>query len=500
MNGGTVYRMKENETRGEEVEFKDGTATLSIHGRETITLQVPAGVTITVKEDAVSGFTVAYEDTSFASEAVSASEQSQGISVTIEEKADKAITITNTFDSGNAVAEIIPAINKTFTGSGWNIGDAVSFQIEAMTEDTPVPNPNRITITKSSDSTASASFAPIIFTEAGTYQYKITENEGDLNRVKYDTSVYTLSVTVENKDGKLTVDDWNIEKNEKPADEIVFTNHRSSGGHRPDPAPDDDKPSLNTEDHYGYIIGYPVDYYTGLPTEDQTKKPVKPQGNITRAEVATIYFRMLTDESRNHFWSQDSGYPDVALADWFNNAIATLSNGGIISGYPDGTFDPNGYITRAEFAVIAARFFDMDYQGEDLFPDIDGHWAQDYINQAAEDGFIEGYPDGTFGPDKYITRAEAVTLVNRTLDRHPDPDHFLEDMLVWPDNLDTEQWYYADMQEATNSHEYQVKKDAQGNEYEVWTKVLPVRDWEAFEKEWSDANSAENPGEVVGKN
>ena len=500
LNGGTVYRMKDGET-SEKVPFsEEGKATLSIHDGETITLQVPAGVTITVKEDAVSGFTVAYEDTSSASEAVSVSEQSQGISVTIEEKADKAITIINTFDSGNAVAEIIPAINKTFTGSGWNIGDAVYFQIEAMTEDTPVPNPNRITITKSSDSTASASFAPIIFTEAGTYQYKITENEGDLNRVKYDTSVYTLSVTVENKGGKLTVDDWNIEKNEEPADEIVFTNHRSSGSHRPDPDPDDDKPSLNTEDHYGYIIGYPVDYYTGLPTEDQTKKPVKPQGNITRAEVATIYFRMLTDESRNHFWSQDSGYPDVALADWFNNAISTLSNGGIISGYPDGTFDPNGYITRAEFAVIAARFFDMDYQGEDLFPDIDGHWAQDYINQAAENGFIEGYPDGTFGPDKYITRAEAVTLVNRTLDRHPDPDHFLEDMLVWPDNLDTEQWYYADMQEATNSHEYQVKKDAQGNEYEVWTKVLPVRDWEAFEKEWSDANSAENPGEVVGKN
>ena len=91
-----------------------------------------------------------------------------------------------------------------------------------------------------------------------------------------------------------------------------------------------------------------------------------------------------------------------------------------------------------------------------------------------------------------------MTLVNRTLDRHPDPDHFLEDMLVWPDNLDTEQWYYADMQEATNSHEYQVKKDAQGNEYEVWTKILPIRDWEALEKEWSDANSSENPGDVAG--
>ena len=306
---------------------------------------------------------------------------------------------------------------------------------------------------------------------------------------------YTVTEAEANQGGYQTT--WTGEKGtlteENQTVVAACINHKSGGGNN-------DKPSLNTQDHYGYIIGYPVDYYTGLPTEDQTKKPVKPQGNITRAEVATIYFRMLTDESRNHFWSQDSGYPDVALADWFNNAIATLSNGGIISGYPDGTFDPNGYITRAEFAVIAARFFDMDYQGEDLFPDIDGHWAQDYINQAAENGFIEGYPDGTFGPDKYITRAEAVTLVNRTLDRHPDPDHFLEDMLVWPDNLDTEQWYYADMQEATNSHEYQVKKDAQGNEYEVWTKVLPVRDWEAFEKEWSDANSAENPGEVVGKN
>ncbi|MBS6165798.1 MAG: S-layer homology domain-containing protein, partial [Firmicutes bacterium] len=109
----------------------------------------------------------------------------------------------------------------------------------------------------------------------------------------------------------------------------------------------------------------------------------------------------------------------------------------------------------------------------------------------------EGYPDGTFGPQKQITRAEAVTMVNRTLDRHPDQDHFLEDMLVWPDNLDTEAWYYADIQEATNSHEYQVKKDAQGNEYEVWTKILPIRDWEALEKEWSDANSSENPGDVV---
>ena len=258
------------------------------------------------------------------------------------------------------------------------------------------------------------------------------------------------------------------------------------------------KPSLNTEDHYGYIVGYPVDYETGEPTDDQARKPVKPQGKITRAEVATIFFRMLTDESRNAYWSQSNSFTDVAADAWYNNAISTMTNAGILDGYEDGSFHPNGYITRAEFATIAVRFFDLSYQGEDLFPDIDGHWAQDYINQAADAGIIEGYPDGTFGPQKQITRAEAVTMVNRTLDRHPDPDHFLEDMLVWPDNLDTEAWYYADMQEATNSHEYQMKKDAQGNEYEVWTKILPIRDWEALEKEWSDANSSENPGDVAG--
>ena len=258
------------------------------------------------------------------------------------------------------------------------------------------------------------------------------------------------------------------------------------------------KPSLNTEDHYGYIVGYPVDYETGEPTDDQARKPVKPQGKITRAEVATIFFRMLTDESRNAYWSQSNSFTDVAADAWYNNAISTMANAGILDGYEDGSFHPNGYITRAEFATIAVRFFDLSYQGEDLFPDIDGHWAQDYINQAADAGIIEGYPDGTFGPQKQITRAEAVTMVNRTLDRHPDPDHFLKDMLVWPDNLDTEAWYYADMQEATNSHEYQMKKDAQGNEYEVWTKILPIRDWEALEKEWSDANSSENPGDVAG--
>lgn len=273
---------------------------------------------------------------------------------------------------------------------------------------------------------------------------------------------------------------------------VSYTVKSSSGSHS-----GGSRPSLNTKDHYGYIIGYPVDYYTGQPTTDQTKKPVRPEGKITRAEVATIYFRMLTDESRTKFWSQNSGYSDVKAGDWFNNAVSTLSKAGIIAGYEDGSFRPNGYITRAEFATIAARFFDVTYNGKDLFPDISGHWAKDYINQAANKGFVNGYEDGTFKPDRNITRAEAVTLVNRTLDRHPDKNHFTKDMLVWPDNMDQTKWYYADMQEATNSHTYQMKENSDKTKYENWTKTLPIRNWEALEKAWSNANSSQGNGNVV---
>ena len=252
----------------------------------------------------------------------------------------------------------------------------------------------------------------------------------------------------------------------------------------PDPDPEDpDKPELNTEDHYAYIVGYP-------------DGNVKPEGNITRAEVATIFFRLLTDESRDEFWSQTNPYSDVSEDDWYNNAVSTLTNAGIIDGYEDGTFKPNGNITRAEFATIAVRFFGATYEGENLFPDIDGHWAQDYINEAANAGIVDGYPDGTFRPQQYITRAEAVTMVNRTIDRHPHEDHLLEDMIVWPDNPETA-WYYEQVQEATNSHEYTMNTDDEQNPYEIWTELLPVRDWAQLEKEWSDAHSGQSGGDVV---
>ena len=275
----------------------------------------------------------------------------------------------------------------------------------------------------------------------------------------------------------------------------VFTAHFRYDPYIPpvvDPDPDDptpppvdpgDKPELNTEDHYAYIVGYP----------DGT---VRPEGDITRAEVATIFFRLLTDESRDEFWSQTNDYTDVDADAWYNNAVSTLSNAGILNGYEDGTFQPDGNITRAEFATITARFFEATYEGEDLFSDIAGHWAADYINQAANAGIVDGYPDGTFRPQQNITRAEAMTMVNRTIDRHPDAEHFLDGMITWSDNHE-DAWYYEQVQEATNSHEYTMNTDDEQNPYEIWTELLPVRDWAQLEKEWSDAHSGQSGGDVV---
>ena len=237
---------------------------------------------------------------------------------------------------------------------------------------------------------------------------------------------------------------------------------------------------LNTTDHYAYIVGY----------EDGE---VKPNNNITRAEVATIFFRLLTDDARAYYWSTDSGFSDVKPGDWYNNAVSTMVNAGILNGYSDGTFKPNANITRAEFATIAARFLSNSYSLNDRFYDTEGHWAEPYINRAAEVGWINGYSDGSFKPDKAITRAEAVTLVNAVLGREPHEDHLLSNMIRWPDNPKSA-WYYEAIQEATNSHDYDW---ASNHAYEIWTELLENRQWSKLEKEWSDAYSAPG-GNVMG--
>ena len=219
--------------------------------------------------------------------------------------------------------------------------------------------------------------------------------------------------------------------------------------------PEDTTPNwLNLDDHDAYLQGYP-------------DGRVKPENNITRAEVATIFFRLLTDDAREYYYSTDSGFSDVKPGDWYNNAVSTMVNAGVITGYNDGTFRPNDPITRAEFATIAARFLSDPYSLQDQFYDTEGHWAEVYINRAAEVGWINGYNDGSFRPNKAITRAEAVTLVNNVLGREPHADYMLDDMITWPDNPKSA-WYYEDIQEATNSHDYRWSS---GKRYEIWTSL-----------------------------
>ena len=251
----------------------------------------------------------------------------------------------------------------------------------------------------------------------------------------------------------------------------------------PNPGGSKEPSDLNITDHFAYVIGYP----------DGT---VRPDGNVTRAEVATIFFRMLKDDAREKYWKTDNRYSDVKSTDWFNNAISTLSNMGIIDGYPDGTFRPNAGITRAEFAKIAVSFFKDNVRETigDRFSDIHGKWYTEYVNLANELAIVNGYPDGTFRPDNKIIRAESMTIVNNPLRRTPCKEGLLpvSVMITWPDNA-ASAWYYEAVQEATNSHEY---SRASTTAKEQWTKPLPVRDWAAFERAWSTANSAANPGNV----
>ncbi len=226
---------------------------------------------------------------------------------------------------------------------------------------------------------------------------------------------------------------------------------------------------LNYEDHYAYIIGYDDQY---------GKDEVRPENPITRAEVATIFYRLLDDESRDKFRTQENEFSDVNEGDWYNNNISTVAAAGIVEGYDDGTFQPNRKITRAEFATIAARFTSLAHDGENLFTDIDGHWAAEAINNAAITGWIKGYDDGSFKPESVITRAEAITLINRVLYRYVEEEDLHEDMIVWNDNT-PDKWYYTAVQEATNSHDYD--REAIGH-YETHTAIADTHDWESHEK------------------
>lgn len=256
--------------------------------------------------------------------------------------------------------------------------------------------------------------------------------------------------------------------------------NNGGGGWTPDGG-DDGPDGLNTEDHFSYIVGYAEDYRTGEPTDNEDLWPVKPNNQITRAEVATIFYRLLEDEVRDEYDTTVNDFSDVSADSWYNQTVSTLARMGIVKGYEDGSFRPNAPITRAEFGAIATRFFaetGATYE-PGTFTDVTGdEWYANAIQDAVNLGLIGGYPDGTVRPNNNITRAEACAIVNRTLGRVPDADHLLPEdvMKVWPDNNPTD-WFYADMQEATNGHEYAwIEED--GHEIEEWTNLL--------DKDWTD--------------
>ena len=314
---------------------------------------------------------------------------------------------------------------------------------------------------------------------AGTYRVEVHEHDNGKDNIVYDDTTYFFTLTV-NEDGSYSASNFAFcaEGNGEfvpmeNATKVEFTNEYTyRRPHHPRPKPtveieDDDALGLNTTDHFAYIVGY-------------GNGEVRPQNNITRAEVATIFFRLLTDDVRDENLTKTNRYSDVATTSWYNTAVSTLSSMGIITGYPDGTFRPNAAITRAEFAAIAARF---DHDGDKTaakFSDIATHWAKDEISIAYNNGWITGYPDGTFGPQRDITRAETMTLVNRVLNRQPETeDDLLPNMTVWTDNANPKAWYYLAVQEATNSHYYEFKTNSQ---YEKWTELRETRDWTQLEK------------------
>lgn len=365
-------------------------------------------------------------------------------------------------------------VTKQVTGGEWPEGTTFQFEIMSESPNAPMPAATTITIGKPADGSNrnSAAFGDITFGQPGTYIYHIREVAQTDGDVIYDRHTMTVTVTVEQ----------NFDIRVQTEGSSVFTNRLVDDRPPIDPGdPDDpDTPSLNKDDHFLYIEGYPEDYRTGEYSDNEDLWPVKPQGNITRAEVATIFYRLLKDEVREEIETDVNSFPDVNADDWFNVTVSSLANMNAISGYEDGTFRPNEPITRAELSAMAVRFynaFDAEYE-EGTFLDVEGdEWYADAIAAAEELGIIGGYPDGTVRPNNNITRAETCAIVNRVLERRPHDEHLgdVEDMRTWPDNQPGA-WYYADMQEATNGHYYEWV-DIDGSKFEEWTEVDKDYDW-----------------------
>lgn len=320
-----------------------------------------------------------------------------------------------------------------------------------------------------SQSASFTGFDLITFPAAGTYTFTVGEVDRNTRYMSYDRNLYTLTVKVEEKGGMLVISDvyyTNAAGRSYRDFPIVFSNTYGSYTPYVPVVPPKTPDKLNADDHFAYVIGYP-------------DGGVHPHATITRAETATVFFRLLTEKTRKDNLTKYHSFRDVPQGAWYNAAVATMAKLKIITGYPDGTFQPDAPVTRAEFAAIAARFDEKSARTTASFRDIYGHWAERHISRSAELGWIRGYTDNTFRPDQSITRAEAMALINRVLNRNPESkDDLLRSMNIFNDNLDTAKWYYLDVQEAANSHDF-IRK---ANGYEMWKKLRADPDWKALER------------------
>lgn len=397
-----------------------------------------------------------------------------------------------TFDFDDVVygdGKVTPAITKTVKGNvGRNFKETFKVTVEPKSDNakntmTPDYYTGKAEVIASKSlkdvpflfkpevmANAVVPYGELRFTEAGTYTYTVREVPGKTSRMSYDTTEYTLKINVvlDEDSNTYQVESWQFTagNSKYPTPLNIVNTYRTYHPSTPS------KPTLNTGDHYAYVMGYP----------DGT---VRPNGSITRAEVSAILFRLLSDKTRDEYFTTESSFTDVKAGAWYNNSIATLEKAGVIvDTAKGGAFRPNEAITRAELAAMLAQFSDAKPVKGVKFSDVSaGHWAYEAIAIAAKMGWIEGYPDGTFRPDATITRAEMMTLVNRALERVPsDEDHLLSKrvMLTFPD-CKSGDWFYIAVQEATNSHTYE-RAATEKNGDEQWTALRANRDWTQLEK------------------
>ena len=378
----------------------------------------------------------------------------------------KTMPDTVVFDPNNINGKTLAAKSLTvYSGSApWE-----TFEVVVKEPAGTQRSSGTVRLSGGSQSASFTGFDLITFPAAGTYTFTVGEVDRNTRYMSYDRNLYTLTVKVEEKGGMLVISDvyytnaagrsyWDFP--------IVFSNTYGSYTPYVPVVPPKTPDKLNADDHFAYVIGYP-------------DGGVHPHATITRAETATIFFRLLTEKTRKDNLTKYHSFRDVPQGAWYNAAVATMAKLKIITGYPDGTFQPDAPVTRAEFAAIAARFDEKSARTTASFRDIYGHWAERYISRSAELGWIRGYTDNTFRPDQSITRAEAMALINRVLNRNPESkDDLLRSMNIFNDNLDTAKWYYLDVQEAANSHDF-IRK---ANGYEMWKKLRADPDWKALER------------------